>query len=101
MPGSASAATSSGVEGYGPGGGWPGGPASRLPRDALQNPVMTCDPTRGDVRHASESRVWKGSRESAQKSSSHPAPVLFLTGERAHPCGGRRKVNLGVAVEDE
>src|SRR2546428_4956723 len=34
------------------------GRASRLPRDPLQNPVMTDDRAWGDVRHASEQRAW-------------------------------------------
>src|SRR5256712_332316 len=48
------AATSSGAPGYGPAAGEPTGRASRLPRDPLQNPVMTDDRRWGDVRHASE-----------------------------------------------
>src|SRR5436190_4877484 len=34
------------------------GRASRLPRDPLQNPVMTDDRGWGDVRHASEHERW-------------------------------------------
>src|SRR5881397_2476155 len=48
------AATSSGAPGYGREQASRPGRASRLPRDPLQNPVMTDDRRWGDVRHASE-----------------------------------------------
>ena len=58
-------ATSSRVVGYGLRERSRVGHTSRLPRDALQNPGMTCDQPRGDAGHA--------------RTTSLPPPVTTIT----------------------